>query len=84
MKNMQLSLTPSPFDGTQLCLEVDSDIFFPEYYTDADVQTAKSVCNQCWMKDDCLKYALDNNEREGIWGATTPRERKNIKRRKKK
>lgn len=81
MKSMLLSVQSSPFDGTQLCLEYNPDIFYPEEYEEADVAKAKAICNICWVKERCLSFALDNNEREGVWGATTPRERRNIRRR---
>lgn len=81
MKSMQLSLTRSPFDGTQLCSTYDTDIFFPEEYEEKDVAKAISICNSCWMKDACLSFALKTNEKEGVWGGTTPAERRRIKRR---
>ena len=84
MKSTLLSIQSSPFDGTQLCLTADPNIFFPEEYTEESVAAAKAICTDCWVKDKCLSFAMANNEREGVWGATTPRERRNIKRRKKK
>lgn len=85
MKSMQLSLTPSPFNGTQLCTTVDPEVFFPEDYEDLQaVEKAKSICSMCHMQDLCLTFALGNNEKEGIWGGTTPIERRRIRRRVKK
>ena len=84
MKSMQLSVVSSPFDGTQLCSMYSTDIFFPEEYEEADVAQAKSICNDCWLKDKCLSFALSINEKEGVWGGTTPVERRRIKRRVKK
>ena len=80
MKNMQLSITSSPFDGTQLCINYDTDILFPEEYEPSDVAQAKSICGNCWMKDKCLSFALQMNEKEGVWGGTTPKERHSIRR----
>ena len=84
MKSTQPFQISSPFDGTQLCVSYDTDIFYPEEYTDKDVAQAKSICNDCWIKDKCLSFALDRKEREGVWGGTTPRERRLILRRKKR
>jgi WhiB family redox-sensing transcriptional regulator len=82
---MQLSVTPSPFNGTQLCVSVGPDIFFPEDYEDLQaVDAAKAICNDCHMQELCLQFALSNNEKEGIWGGTTPIERRRIRRRVKK
>lgn len=81
MKNMLDLQISSPFNGTQLCKDMDSDIFFPENYTDLEaVEKAKKICNDCWIKDDCLSFAISTKEREGIWGGTTPYERKKIRR----
>jgi WhiB family redox-sensing transcriptional regulator len=77
-------LNLSPFNGSQLCAEVDPELFFPEEYDNrAAVMAAKSVCGNCELTTACLTYALANPELDGIWGATTPRERRNMRRRKK-
>ena len=81
MKSMQLSVVSSPFDGTQLCTTYSTDIFYPEEYEEENVAQAKTICNDCWIKDKCLAYALSTNEKEGVWGGTTPIERKRIRRR---
>lgn len=81
MKSMQLSIASSPFNGTQLCSEYDTEIFYPEEYTDADVAQAKSICGDCWIKEECLSFAIKINEKEGVWGGTTPAERRRIRRR---
>lgn len=56
------------------------DLFFPEEYptpTARRVATAyaKRLCNACPIKADCLSYALESNQRYGIWGGTSPSER---------
>jgi len=78
---MQLSLEYSPFDGTQLCKTVDPDLFFPDDYLNKEqIEQVKAICNDCWIKDKCLSFAMDNKEREGIWGGTTPADRKRLRR----
>jgi WhiB family redox-sensing transcriptional regulator len=59
-----------------LCREVDSSIF----YVDKGESTApaKATCNRCDVTDQCLKYALDNDERFGVWGGKSERERRRI------
>ncbi len=48
------------------CMGVDPDLFFPERGT--STRYAKEVCRGCVVRDDCLDYALANNEKFGIWG----------------
>ena len=39
---------------------------------------AKAVCNTCGVRRDCLRHAIDNNERYGIWGGLTDAERRGL------
>ncbi len=36
---------------------------------------AKELCGLCPVKTECFQYALENDERHGIWGGTSPDER---------
>ena len=62
------------------CAEVDSDIFFPP--KGGSTRPAKLVCRGCEVRELCLQFALEHEDicRHGIWGATTERERRRIKR----
>jgi WhiB family redox-sensing transcriptional regulator len=60
------------------CLGVDPDLFFPE--RGASTREAKEVCRGCVVREDCLEYALANNENFGIWGGKTVKEFRRIKR----
>ena len=60
------------------CLGVDPDLFFPE--RGASTKEAKSVCQGCVVREDCLEYALANGEKFGIWGGLSERERRRIRR----
>ena len=85
MKNMDLLVNQfNPFDGTQMCVEADPEIFFPDYVDDRveylkSAGAAKALCNSCWVKEDCLEYALQFPDLQGIWGATTPHDRKRLR-----
>jgi WhiB family redox-sensing transcriptional regulator len=37
---------------------------------------AKNVCASCPVSDACLQHAFTNDERYGIWGGLTDRERR--------
>ncbi|RIJ76591.1 WhiB family transcriptional regulator [Nakamurella silvestris] len=60
-----------------LCQETDPDAFFPEKGENVS-KGAKRVCGACPVDVECLAYALANNERFGIWGGKTERERRKI------
>jgi WhiB family redox-sensing transcriptional regulator len=60
------------------CLGVDPDLFFPE--RGVPTREAKAVCSGCVVREECLEYALANGEKHGIWGGTSERERRGIRR----
>jgi WhiB family transcriptional regulator, redox-sensing transcriptional regulator len=59
------------------CLEVDPEIFFPE--RGGSSKAARAVCSQCEVRIECLRYALANREQFGIWGGTSERERRKLR-----
>ena len=68
--------------GTPACTSEEVDLFFAET-TDSDYgkrnHQAKKVCAECPYVAECLEWALKNNE-IGVWGGTTERDRKALKR----
>jgi WhiB family redox-sensing transcriptional regulator len=62
-----------------LCSQTDPEAFFPE--KGGSTRDAKRVCTSCDVKSECLEYALQNDERFGIWGGLSERERRKLKRR---
>jgi WhiB family redox-sensing transcriptional regulator len=60
------------------CLGMDPELFHPEQ--GASAQDAKETCRGCSVQADCLEYAVRTNQNHGIWGGTTERERRRIKR----
>jgi WhiB family redox-sensing transcriptional regulator len=61
-----------------LCAQTDPEAFFPE--KGGSTREAKRVCRGCEVKAECLEYALENDERFGIWGGMSERERRRLKR----
>jgi WhiB family redox-sensing transcriptional regulator len=61
-----------------LCAQTDPEAFFPE--KGGSTREAKRVCRSCEVRSDCLDYALENDERFGIWGGLSERERRRLKR----
>jgi WhiB family redox-sensing transcriptional regulator len=59
---------------------MNSDLFFPERGDFHGVALAKRVCAGCVVRDECLAFAVDNREEVGVWGGTSPKERRSIRR----
>ena len=80
---------PSPFTGIELdaaheiwrtdgmCAEVDPDLWFPEVGQNA--KWAKRICAGCPVTGECLDAALARDERFGIWGGLSERERDELR-----
>ena len=62
-----------------LCAQTDPEAFFPE--KGGSTREAKRICSGCEVKSECLEYALQHDERFGIWGGLSERERRRLKRR---
>ncbi len=56
------------------CRTVDPETFFPMPTESSD--PALSFCRACDVQSACLAAALDAGDCEGVWGATTARERR--------
>ncbi|MGW3468626.1 WhiB family transcriptional regulator [Saccharopolyspora spinosa] len=62
-----------------LCAQTDPEAFFPE--KGGSTREAKRICAGCEVRSECLEYALQHDERFGIWGGLSERERRKLKRR---
>lgn len=60
------------------CRPGNGETFFAEARN--DVIEALLTCAGCPVKGECLAFALANDERYGIWGGTTPHQRRRIAR----
>jgi WhiB family redox-sensing transcriptional regulator len=56
------------------CQAVDPETFFPAASEPADAAVA--LCRTCDVQGPCLAWALEVGDCHGVWGATTPRERR--------
>lgn len=62
-----------------LCAETDPEAFFPE--KGGSTREAKKTCVKCEVRAECLEYAIVHDERFGIWGGLSERERRKLRRR---
>lgn len=62
------------------CVNSDPEIFMPEGKDHIQItREAKATCSTCPLVKVCLDYAIDT-EQWGIWGGTTMKERKILRR----
>ncbi len=71
--------------GSAACRQpgVDPEWFFPIGEAGPalrEVARAKAVCARCPVARECLAWALRVGEPDGIWGGTTPGERRRLRR----
>jgi len=63
----------------------ETDYWYPDQDEPEDVRqlktdTAKATCYSCPVREECLRYAIEEGEVYGIWGGKTGRERSTIRR----
>ena len=71
-------LQQASWQDRALCSQTDPEAFFPE--KGGSTREAKRVCLGCEVRRECLEYALTHDERFGIWGGLSERERRRVKR----
>lgn len=76
------------FDDPKCADRSAEDSFYPneDHYPDGVIpeeayNEAKMVCFSCKHRSECGDWAIQSNELFGVWGATTPKERHNARRR---
>jgi WhiB family redox-sensing transcriptional regulator len=62
-----------------LCKDLPQRMFFPERHESAE--PALRICRRCPVREECLEYAMRNQIHWGIWGGTSERERRRMRRR---
>ena len=83
----RLTLTPTP-DRTWMANAAChglTDAFYPGLdrrgrISPIQARRAKAICAGCDVRAECLQWALDHEERDGVWGGLTPGERNALQR----
>jgi WhiB family redox-sensing transcriptional regulator len=70
-------IKPEPWMAEGLCGQTDPEMFFPE--KGGSTKNAKKVCQACPVRAECLDYALAGDQRFGIWGGLSERERRRLR-----
>ncbi|MDR6907499.1 WhiB family redox-sensing transcriptional regulator [Agromyces sp. 3263] len=64
-----------PWMSDAACTQVDPDMFFQTEWH--DVEKARDYCKtNCNVREQCLKYAINNDIQHGVWGGETLRTRR--------
>lgn len=67
-----------------ICREEDPELFFPIGNTGPallQIEEAKAVCRRCPVMEQCLQWALEAGEEEGVWGGLSEDDRRSMRRR---
>lgn len=74
--------SPGSWQSNAACAGDMGSMFYPPVRAErkglrvSRERRAKAVCTSCPVRDDCLDHALVNDERYGIWGGMTGKERR--------
>ena len=71
-------ITVSPWTDQALCAQADPEAWFPE--KGGSTRLPKLICRGCEVRGECLDYALETDQRFGVWGGLSERERRRLKR----
>lgn len=66
------------------CLDEDPELFFPVGNAGPAVlqtERAKAVCGRCPVRAECLRWALESGQENGVWGGLSEDERRALNRR---
>lgn len=75
-----LDLLQSIYSAGGVPCEKSPGYFFPEDIPHPEERAratakAKAICSKCPIIEECFTYALETDQRHGIWGGTSPSER---------
>ena len=84
---LRLRLSPPGQWRDAKCSWIRADASYDPFFDPDDMQEAMVFCNGdadgiiCPIRDECLRYALTNNLKEGIWGGCSELTRRALRRR---
>jgi WhiB family redox-sensing transcriptional regulator len=70
--------TPQPWRTDAACKGEPTEVWFATQ--GHGVKVAKRICGTCPVRNDCLRWAVDQHINHGIYGGRTPRERRMLRR----
>ena len=85
--DINFSVTKPPWlqvEEPLACQGQDPELFFPWSYglqCKDQIDAAKDLCLQCPVRELCLAWAAPQTDLQGIWAATTPADRRRMRKR---
>jgi len=70
-----------PWHEEAACASYPAEMFFPQTDAPSAGAAAKLICAACSVREDCLSFALDTAQSEGVWGGMDAGERRRLRRR---
>ncbi len=67
-------LQERPWSVFAACKDATDVSFFPQ--NKAEEKSATMICMICPVRDECLEHALATNERFGMWGGVSEKQRR--------
>ena len=61
------------------CRGIDPELFYIPGDSEAKSAPAVRVCDGCPVAEQCLGWALKHGEDHGVWGGTTPKQRRALR-----
>ncbi|MGF1665027.1 MAG: WhiB family transcriptional regulator [Acidimicrobiia bacterium] len=78
--NVDYELENEEWKTEAACADQPDVDFFPVNDDLGEMTRALEVCAECPVHQECLAFAIETNQSDGIWGGTTPGERSKMRR----
>ena len=70
-----------PWHADAACASYPAEMFFPANDAPPAAKAAKLICAACPVREECLTFALETAQAEGVWGGMDAGERRRLRRR---
>lgn len=70
-----------PWYEEAACASYPAEVFFPPDDGPLAANAAKAICEACPVREECLAFALETAQAEGVWGGADAGERRRLRRR---
>ena len=70
-----------PWYEEAACASYPAEVFFPPSDAPSAANAAKAICEGCPVREECLSFALETAQAEGVWGGMDAGERRRLRRR---